>query len=91
MEFGAFFPKRTEVFPLKDYKGHLVKKSSFKGLFEIKDGRTYTDAVRLLGDVLKLCDLAFGRKGPATRLLLSGSIVLKWLEDIVHGPWQTSF
>ena len=42
MEFGVFFPKRTEFFPLKDYKGHLVKKSSFKGLFEIKDSRTYT-------------------------------------------------
>ena len=42
VEFGVFFPKRTELFPLKDYKGHLVKKSSFKGLFEIKDSRTYT-------------------------------------------------
>ena len=42
MKYGVFFPKRTEPFPLKDYKGHLVKKSSFKGLFEIKDGRTYT-------------------------------------------------
>ena len=45
VEFGVFFPKRTELFPLKDYKGHLVKKSSFKGLFEIKDGRTYTGGV----------------------------------------------
>ena len=42
MEYGVLFPKRTEIFPLKDYKGHLVKKLSFKGLFEIKDSRTYT-------------------------------------------------
>ena len=40
--FRSIFPKRTKLFPLKDYKGHLVKKSSFKGHFEIKDACTYT-------------------------------------------------
>ena len=52
MEFGVFFPKRTELIPLKDYKGHLVKKPSFKGLFEIKDGRTYTVIESLLNSDL---------------------------------------
>ena len=41
--FESIFPKRTKLFPLKDYKGHSVKKSSFKGHFEIKDACTYTE------------------------------------------------
>ena len=52
MEIGVFFPKRTELFPLKDYKGHLVKKSSFKGLFirEIFDRGSRTGFLVFSGD-----------------------------------------
>ena len=56
MEFGVIFPKRTELLPLKDYKGHLVKKLSFKGLFEIKDSRTYTAGYNAHTNVSRVVD-----------------------------------
>ena len=66
VEFGVFFQKRTELFPLKDYKGHLVKKSSFKGLFEIKDSRTYTGSVSVYEPrtvITNRINLDFGKGG----------------------------
>ena len=80
MEFGVFFPKRTELFPLKDYKGHLVKKSSFKGLFEIKDSRTYTasgDRGCPVGWLVNLTCMAATDRGECPILLcLSEGILL---------------
>ena len=48
--FGGFTPKKDTILPLKDYKGQSVQKSSFKGLFEIKDACTYTVTCQWFGN-----------------------------------------